>query len=76
LLLFATYYEDDEIKEHQVAGHVACMGGVRNVYRILIGKRDNINMDLKNMGWEDVDWVYVAQDRDQSQGLVNTIINL
>jgi hypothetical protein len=33
-------------------------------------------MDLKNMGCEDVDWVYTAQRRDQSQALVNITVNL
>jgi len=26
---------------------------------------DNIRMDLRNIGWEGVDWIHLAQDRDQ-----------
>jgi hypothetical protein len=26
---------------------------------------DNIRMDLRETGWEDVDWIHLAQDRDQ-----------
>jgi hypothetical protein len=33
-------------------------------------------MDLRDTGWEDVDWIHVAQDRDQWHALVNMIINL
>jgi hypothetical protein len=26
---------------------------------------DNIRMDLREIGWESVDWIHLAQDRDQ-----------
>jgi hypothetical protein len=63
----------------------------RNLYRILIvgkleGKaplgrprlrwEDNIKMDLREIGWGDVDWLCLTQDRGQWRGLVNTVINL
>jgi hypothetical protein len=35
----------------------------------------NIKMNLKRMGWEVVDRIHMAQDRDQRPALVNTIIN-
>jgi hypothetical protein len=37
---------------------------------------DNIKMDLREMGWDGVDWMYMAQDRDQWRALVNTVLNL
>jgi hypothetical protein len=38
---------------------------------------NNIKMDLKEIRWGGmVDWISVAQDRDQLQALVNTVINL
>jgi hypothetical protein len=50
------------------------MGENRNVYRILVGmpegKRprrrwvDGINMDLREVRWDSVDWIDMAQDRD------------
>jgi hypothetical protein len=54
-------------------------GGTRNVYRILMGKPegkrplgrqrhrwvDNIKMDLREIGWGSMDWIDLAQDRDQ-----------
>jgi hypothetical protein len=33
-------------------------------------------MDLRKIGWEVVDWVHLAQDRDQWWVLVNTVMNL
>jgi hypothetical protein len=37
---------------------------------------DNIKMDLREIGWVGVDWVDMAQDRDQWRALVNTVISL
>jgi hypothetical protein len=37
---------------------------------------DDNRMDLREIGWEDVDLILLAQDRDQWQALVNTVINL
>jgi hypothetical protein len=65
------------------------MGGKRNVYRILVvkseGKRplrtprhkwvDNIKMDLREIEWDCMDWIYLAEDRDQWRILVNTVMN-
>jgi hypothetical protein len=33
-------------------------------------------MDLRKKGWGDIDWIHLAQDRDQWQALVNMIMNL
>jgi hypothetical protein len=37
---------------------------------------DNIKMDLREIGWVGVDWINMAQDRDQWRALVNTVLNL
>jgi hypothetical protein len=29
---------------------------------------DNIKMDLRKIGWGDIDWIDLAQDRDQWEG--------
>jgi hypothetical protein len=34
-----------------------------------------INMDLREIGWDGVDWIDMAQDRDQWRALVNTVLN-
>jgi hypothetical protein len=36
---------------------------------------DNIKMDLREIGWGG-DWIHLAQDRDQWQALVNTVMKL
>jgi hypothetical protein len=33
-------------------------------------------MDLRKIWWEGVDWMRLAQDRDQWYALVNTVMNL
>jgi hypothetical protein len=62
------------------------MGATRNAYRILVGKpeekrplgrpMDNINMDLRETGWDGMHWIELAQDRNQWRALVNTAMNL
>jgi hypothetical protein len=62
----------------------------RNSYRILVGKPegkrqlgktsrrcvDNIKTDLRETGWDGVDWVKMVQDRrDQWRAFVNTVMN-
>jgi hypothetical protein len=72
------------------AWHVARMGEVRGTYNILVGRpegrgplgrprhrwEDNIKMDLRVIGFGDVDWIHWAQDRDRWRALVNTVMNL
>jgi hypothetical protein len=66
------------------------MGQKRNAYRILVGKPegksplgrprrrgvDNIKMDLREIGWDGMDCIDLAQDRDRWRALVNTVMNL
>jgi hypothetical protein len=33
-------------------------------------------MDLREMGWGDMDWIHLAQDRVQWRALVNTVMSL
>jgi hypothetical protein len=37
---------------------------------------DNIKIDLREIGWDGVDWMRMAQDSDQWRALVNTVLNL
>jgi hypothetical protein len=37
---------------------------------------DNIELDLREIGWDGVDWIYMSQDRNQWRALVNTVLNL
>jgi hypothetical protein len=36
----------------------------------------NIKMDLREMGWDGLNWIDLAQDRDQWRALVNMVMNL
>jgi hypothetical protein len=66
------------------------MGEKKSAYRIFVrkpeGKRplgrtrrrwvDNIKMYLREIGWNGVDWIDMAQDRDQRKVLMNTVMKL
>jgi hypothetical protein len=70
--------------------NIACMGEMRNTYRILVrkpeGKRplgrprcrweDTIKMNCKEIGYKVMDWIHQAQDRDQWWVLVNMLVTL
>jgi hypothetical protein len=36
----------------------------------------HIKMDLREIRWDGMDWIDMAQDRDQWRALVNTVLNL
>jgi hypothetical protein len=72
------------------AWHVARIGAKKNSYRILVGKPegksplgsprlrwvDYIKMDVRGMGWDGMNWIDPAQNRNQRRALVNTVMNL
>ncbi|KAJ4436977.1 hypothetical protein ANN_17109 [Periplaneta americana] len=72
------------------AGHVARMGESRNAYKVLVGRpegkrplgrprrrwEDNIKMDLREVGYDDRDWINLAQDRDRWRTYVRAAMNL
>jgi hypothetical protein len=37
---------------------------------------DNIRMNLGEVGWGDVEWIELAQDRNRWRALVNSVLNL
>jgi hypothetical protein len=37
---------------------------------------DNIKIDLREIGWDGMDWIDLAQDMNQWRALVNTVMNL
>ena len=72
------------------AGHVACMGEERGVYRFLVGKPegkrplgrprcrwvDNIRMDLQEVVCGYMDWIGLTQHRSRWWTLVSAVMNL
>jgi hypothetical protein len=36
---------------------------------------ENIKMDLREIGWDGMDWIDLAQDRERWMALVNTVMN-
>jgi hypothetical protein len=74
----------------EMGGACSTNGEKMNAYRVLLGKPEgrrplgrprrrwvnNIKMDLRDIGWDGVDSIEMAHDRDQWRALVNTILNL
>jgi hypothetical protein len=50
--------------------------GKRSVGRTRCRWLDTIKMDLREIRWDDVDWIDLGRDRDQWNALVNTVMNL
>jgi hypothetical protein len=64
-------------------------GEKRNACRVLVGKPEgkrplgrpgrkwveHIKMDLREIGWDSMGWIFLVQDRDKWRALVNTVMN-
>jgi hypothetical protein len=72
------------------AGHVACIGQERKLYKVLVGKpegkrplgrprrrwEDGIRIDLGEIDLGVVDWIRLTQDRDRWRAVVSAVMNL
>jgi hypothetical protein len=73
-----------------MGGPCSTNGEKRDAYRLLMGKPegkrqlgrprrrwvDNIRMDPGEVGWGDVDWIVLAQDKNRWRAFVNSVLNL
>jgi hypothetical protein len=73
-----------KLRRMRWVGQVARMGEMKNEYKTLVGNpegkrqlgrpmhrwKDNIRLDLREIGWEGVEWSHVAWDTDHSGGLL------
>jgi hypothetical protein len=73
-----------------MGGACSTNGEKRNACRVLVGKlegkrplikprrgwEDNIKMDRRERGWGEMDWINLAQGRNQRSAVVNTVMNL
>jgi hypothetical protein len=50
--------------------------GKRPLERLWHRWEDGVRMDLGEIGWGDVEWIHLAQDRDQWWALMNVVMNL
>jgi hypothetical protein len=80
----------DEVKEDEMGRACSTHGDMLDAYRMLVGKpdgrkplwrrrhrrEDNIKIYLGDMGWGGMDWIDLAQDRDQLMALADTVMNL
>jgi hypothetical protein len=71
-------------------GHVASMVEGRRVYRVMVGRpegkrqlerprhrwEDNIKMDLRDVGNDGTNWIWLSQDTSQWRAVVNTAMKL
>jgi hypothetical protein len=79
-----------ESRRMRWAGHMACIGEGRGVYRVLVGRpkgkrplgrprcrwEDNIKLDLREIGINGVNQIQLAEDRVQWWAFVNMVMNL
>jgi hypothetical protein len=82
--------KNDQVKEDEMDRICSTHGEQRTAYRMLVGKpkgkkplgrprcrwEDNIRMDLRELGWDGMDWIDLAQDGDHWRALVNMEMDL
>jgi hypothetical protein len=57
-----------------MTGHVARMGDTGNAYKLLVGKPETTRKNLRERGWEGVEWLHLAQNRGLRRAFVDTVM--
>jgi len=84
------YCAGDQIEANEMGGACGTYGGEERRIQVLVGKpegkrplgrprpgwKDNIKMDLEEVGWRSMDWIDLAQNKDRCWALVNAVMNL
>jgi hypothetical protein len=91
LLIFSPkYYSSDQTEKNEMCGACSTYGERRGLYRGLVGKpegkrpfgrprcrwKDDIKMDIQEVGCGGKDWFYLVQYRDEWRAVVNSVMNL
>ena len=77
------------LKSRRLIWAGTCTTYGRNAYRVLVGKpegkkslgrlrrrwENKIKMDLREVGWDAGDWIYLAENRDQRRHYIRVVIN-
>jgi hypothetical protein len=83
-------FAGDKIEKNEMGGACRADGEETGMHRVLVGKtegkrplgrprrrwKDNIRLDLQEVGCGDMDWIGLAQDRNRLWAIVNAVMNL
>jgi hypothetical protein len=62
-------------KRYNVAGEWNIIRMIKSRRIRWAGHVESIQMDLREIRWGGVHWIYLAQDRDQWRDLMNMVVN-
>ena len=86
-MLITKHYSGDQIEKNEMGGACSMYGGEERCIQGFGGEtegkrslrlrwQDNTKMDLQEVEWRDMDWIYLARDRYRWRDIVNAVMNL
>jgi hypothetical protein len=86
ILLLIKYYSGNQLEKNEMGGARCIMAKRRCAYRVSVRRperkrprrrwKNNIKMDLQDVGWRGMDWIDLARDRDRWRALANAVMTL